>query len=157
MLKKKENKKGNFYVLIKLKNNENQLEQKLHSLCIFVSSFLQLYKLWTYTQKTTGLDQNVVTASLASPSCDEARTFHSPELSDMQLSKLLELKQWSGKFLSMYLGHSASSVLISGPIFLPLWSWPIALRQQWMCEGHPAPQVIQDATSSRKHFVIPPA
>ena len=45
MLKKKENKKGNFYVLIKLKNNENQLEQKLHSLCIFVSSFLQLYKL----------------------------------------------------------------------------------------------------------------
>ena len=62
----------------------------------------------------------MVTASLASPSCDEARTFHSPELSDMQLSKLLELKQWSGKFLSMYLGHSASSVLISGPIFLPL-------------------------------------
>ena len=62
----------------------------------------------------------MVTASLASPSCDEARTFHSSELSDMQLLRLLELKQWSGKFLSMYLGHSASSALTSGPIFLPL-------------------------------------
>ena len=56
--------------------------------------------------------------------------------------ELLELKQWSGKFLSMHLGHSASSALTSGPIFLPLWSWPIALRRQWLRERHPASQFI---------------
>lgn len=49
-----------------------------------------------------------------------------------------QLKQWTGRFLSMWTGRSASFSLISGPLFLPLRSRPIAPRQQWICEGTPS-------------------
>lgn len=49
-----------------------------------------------------------------------------------------QLKQWTGRFLSMWTGRSASFSLISGPLFLPLRSRQIAPRQQWICEGTPS-------------------
>lgn len=78
----------------------------------------------------------MVIVSPASPGCDEARIFDSPVLSDIWLLRLLATKAVDRE-IPLHVNWSFC-VLISGPIFLPLRSRPIALRQQWICKGTPS-------------------
>lgn len=131
------NKESHFEALTKLKNNKNQVEPKLNSLSVCIFPALRTRN--THTRKTIGLNQNVVNLGPAFSSCDEARTFYSPELLDMQLLRLLATKAVEGE-APLHINQPfciLSSQLLTN--FLLLWSRPMSTETIANVWGTPPP------------------